>query len=102
MIGEDPLDLKGQAAFITGAGQGPGRALALAFAHHNCGGVAVNDFVAERAAAVADEIKALGIPAVAVPADVGDHTAVKAAMETAQQTLGPITLLVNNAGNAGP
>ena len=42
MIGNAPLDLDGQIAFITGAGQGAGRAMALAFAHHNAGGVAVS------------------------------------------------------------
>jgi 3-oxoacyl-[acyl-carrier protein] reductase len=102
MIGNDPLDLGRQVAFITGAGQGAGRAIALAFARHNAGGVAVNDFNAERAAIVASEIKALGIPAVAAPADVGDHAQVKSAMELAQKELGAVTLLVNNAGNAGP
>jgi 3-oxoacyl-[acyl-carrier protein] reductase len=51
---------------------------------------------------VAAEIKALGVAAVAVQADVGDYASVKAAMETAEQALGPVTLLVNNAGNAGP
>lgn len=102
MIGDDPLDLKGQIAFITGAGQGAGRAIALAFARHNAGGVAVNDFVAERAEAVAQEIRALGVPAVAAPADVGDHASVAAAINASAQALGPITLLVNNAGNAGP
>ena len=65
MIGKDPLDLGGQFAFVTGAGQGAGRAIALALARHNAGGVAVNDFVAERAEAVAAEIRALGVPAVA-------------------------------------
>jgi 3-oxoacyl-[acyl-carrier protein] reductase len=102
MIGNDPLDLGGQVAFITGAGQGAGRAIALAFARHNAGGVAVNDFNAERAASVAGEIKALGIPAVAAPADVGDHAQIKSAMELAQKEFGAVTLLVNNAGNAGP
>ena len=102
MIGPDPLDLNGQIAFVTGAGQGAGRAIALALAHHNAGGVAVNDFVAERAQAVADEIKALGIPAIAAPSDVGSHESVKAAIDKTEQALGPITLLVNNAGNAGP
>ena len=43
MIGEDPLDLGGQIAFVTGAGQGAGRAIALALARHNAGGVAVNE-----------------------------------------------------------
>jgi len=102
MIGNDLLDLGGQIAFVTGAGQGAGRAIALALAHHNAGGVAVNDFVPERAAAVVAEIEALGVRALAVPADVGDHKAVRAAIAAATEKLGPVTLLVNNAGNAGP
>lgn len=102
MIGTDPLDLGGQSAFITGAGQGAGRSIALLLAHHNAGGIAVNDFVAERAEAVVAEIEALGVRAVAVPADVGEYAAVRAAIDTATSKLGPITLLINNAGNAGP
>jgi len=102
MIGQDPLDLGGQTAFVTGAGQGAGRAIALALARHNAGGVAVNDFVADRAEAVAAEIRALGVPAMATPADVGDHESVKSAIVAAEKALGPVTLLVNNAGNAGP
>jgi 3-oxoacyl-[acyl-carrier protein] reductase len=102
MIGNDPLDLNGQVAFITGAGQGAGRAIALALARHNPGGVAVNDFVAERAASVVAEIQAMGIKAIAAPADVGDHSAVRQAHAAAEAALGPVTILVNNAGNAGP
>jgi NAD(P)-dependent dehydrogenase (short-subunit alcohol dehydrogenase family) len=102
MIVDDLLDLGGQAALVTGAGQGAGRAIALALAQHNAGGVAVNDFVPERAAAVASEIEAMGVRAIAVQADVGDHESVTAAFEKARAALGPITLLVNNAGNAGP
>lgn len=102
MIGEDLLDLGGQVAFVTGAGQSVGREIALTLAKHNAGGVAVNDFVPERAAAVAAEIQAMGVPAVPAPADVGDLAAVRAAIATASEKLGPVTLLVNNAGNAGP
>ena len=102
MIGPDPLDLGGQVACVTGAGQGAGHAIALAFARHNASGVVVNDFVAERAEAVAGEIRALGVPAVSAPADVGDYDAVQVALTSAANTLGPITILVNNAGNAGP
>ena len=102
MIGEDPLDLGGQVAFVTGAGQSAGRGIALALAKHNAGGVAVNDYYPERAEAVVAEIKALGVPAVAVPADVGDIASVRAAFAKATEALGPVTLLVNNAGNAGP
>jgi 3-oxoacyl-[acyl-carrier protein] reductase len=102
VIGADPFDLGGQFAFVTGAGQGAGRAIALTLAHHGAGGIAVNDFDPGRAAAVVSEIEALGVRALAVPADVGDHAAVTAAIHSANTTLGPITLLVNNAGNAGP
>ncbi|PHQ64063.1 MAG: oxidoreductase [Sphingobium sp.] len=102
MIGQDPLDLCGQVAFVTGAGQGAGRCIALALARHNAGGVAINDFVVDRAEAVAAEVRALGVPAIAAPSDVGDRASVAAAMSMAQAALGPFTLLVNNAGNAGP
>lgn len=95
------LDLHGQVAFVSGAGQGAGRAIALMLARNGAGGVAVNDFVGERAEAVAAEIRTLGVPAVAVPADVGNLDAVRGAFAQAQ-ALGPVTLLVNNAGNAGP
>ena len=101
MIGNDPLDLNGQIAFVTGAGQGAGRAIAIALAKHNAGGVVINDFVQERAEAVAAEIKTLGVPSLAVANDVGDHAAVCASMAKAA-ALGPVTILVNNAGNAGP
>lgn len=102
MSGDDLLDLAGQAALVTGAGQGAGRAIALALARHNAGGIAVNDFVMERAEAVAAEIRGIGVKAVPVQADVGDHASVVAAFEKSRAELGPITLLVNNAGNAGP
>lgn len=102
MIKTDLLDLGGQAALVTGAGQGAGRGIALLLARHNAGGVAVNDFVIERAEAVAAEIEAMGVRAVPVQADVGSHASVATAFEKARAALGPITLLVNNAGNAGP
>ncbi|GIX29669.1 MAG: glucose 1-dehydrogenase [Porticoccaceae bacterium] len=96
------VQLAGRIALVTGAGRGAGRAIALALARHGAGGVAVNDFVAERAAAVAEEIRALGVPAVAVAADVGDYDAVREAFAQVRAELGPVTALVNNAGNAGP
>ena len=99
---DNPLDLGGQIAFVSGAGQGLGRAIALALAQHNAGGIAINDFDPARAQAVADELRALGVPAAAAAADVGDHAAVADAVASATAALGPITLLVNNAGNAGP
>lgn len=102
MIGKDMLDLGGQAALVTGAGQGAGRATALMLARHGAGGVAVNDYALERAEAVAEEIRALGVKSAAVQADVSDLESVRAMAAKATAELGPITILVNNAGMAGP
>jgi NAD(P)-dependent dehydrogenase (short-subunit alcohol dehydrogenase family) len=101
-MAEDLLDLGGQVALVTGAGQGAGRGIAMMMARHGAGGVAVNDFVAERAEAVAEEIRAAGGKALAVPFDVGDLEAVRGAVAAATEQLGPVTILVNNAGMAGP
>ncbi|MDG2003141.1 MAG: SDR family NAD(P)-dependent oxidoreductase [Novosphingobium sp.] len=102
MIGEDVLDLDGQVALVTGAGKGAGRGIALELAKHNAGGIAVNDFVAERAEEVVEEIRALGVPATAVPFDVCDLEQVGAAFAKAGSEIGAVTILVNNAGMAGP
>lgn len=100
-MAEGLFDLGGQAALVTGAGQGAGRAIALMLAAHNAA-VAVNDFLVERAEAVAEEIRAAGGKAIAVQADVCDRDSVAAAFAKAVDAIGPVTLLVNNAGNAGP
>ena len=97
----DILDLAGRVALVTGAGQGVGRQIALHLAAHNAGGVVVNDFVLARAEAVAEEIRAEGGKAIALQADVSDFAAVKAMVAEASAALGPIGVLVNNAGNAG-
>lgn len=96
------LSLEGRVALITGAGQGVGRQTALHFAEHGCGTVIVNDFVLERAEAVAAEVEALGARAIALAGDVCDFDAMLAAVERAQKAAGGLHILVNNAGNAGP
>ncbi|HEX2889399.1 SDR family NAD(P)-dependent oxidoreductase [Vineibacter terrae] len=97
----DILDLGGRVALVTGAGQGVGRQIALHLAAHTAAGVVVNDYVLERAEAVATEIRSQGGKAVALQADVTDLASVKAMVAKAEQELGPIGVLVNNAGNAG-
>src|SRR5690625_3377456 len=97
----DILSLEGKVALITGAGQGVGRQVALHFAEHGAAGVIVNDYFAERAEAVAEEIAQAGGKAIAAPADVTDLEAVKAAVAKGKEAFGPIDILVNNAGNAG-
>lgn len=98
---ENILDLGDQVAFVTGAGRGAGRGIALLLAQHNAR-VAVNDFVLERAQGVAEEIRSAGGQAVAVQADVGKIDSVREAVAKVEAELGTPTILVNNAGMAGP
>jgi 2-hydroxycyclohexanecarboxyl-CoA dehydrogenase len=97
----DILDLAGRVALVTGAGQGVGRQIALHLAAHNAGGVIVNDYVLDRAEAVAEEIRTGGAKALAVQADVSQPDSVKAMVARAEAEFGAVGVLVNNAGNAG-
>lgn len=100
-MSHDILDVAGRVALVTGAGQGVGRSIALHLAAHNAGGVAVNDYHLDRAEAVAEEVRAAGGKAMAVQSDVSDHDAVQDMVARIADELGPIGVLVNNAGNAG-
>jgi 2-hydroxycyclohexanecarboxyl-CoA dehydrogenase len=95
------FDLSSRVALVTGAGQGVGRGIAVTLANHGAK-VAVNDYFADRAQAAADAIRAEGGVAAGVPADVTDLDSMHAAIAAAERELGPIEILVNNAGNAGP
>ncbi|KQU56727.1 oxidoreductase [Rhodococcus sp. Leaf278] len=98
----DLLALKGRTAFVTGAGQGVGRRIALHFAEHGAGAVVINDYRLDRAEAVAAEIEAAGAKALAIAGDVSDLESVNDAVAQSLQMFGSIDILVNNAGNAGP
>ncbi len=93
--------LDGQVAIVTGAGRGFGRSIALRLAQEGAG-VALVSRSQDQLDAVAAEIKAAGGRALAVPADVTSLSDVARAVKTAQIQLGPIDLLVNNAGVPGP
>ncbi|MEJ2864769.1 SDR family NAD(P)-dependent oxidoreductase [Actinomycetospora flava] len=95
------LDMTGRTVLVTGAGQGVGRQVALHCAAHGAA-VAVNDFHADRAEAVAAELAEAGAKAVGLPGDVTDLDGVTAMVAEAGRALGPVDVLVNNAGNAGP
>lgn len=89
--------LKGQVAVVTGAGRGIGKGIALALAEHGAA-VGVNDVQEESARAVVREIEDQGGSTVAAPGSVGDPRQVEAFMQTVTEALGPISILVNNAG----
>jgi NAD(P)-dependent dehydrogenase (short-subunit alcohol dehydrogenase family) len=98
---DDIFDFHGQVAFVTGGGQNTGRGIAIRLARQGAA-VAVNDYFLDRAEAVAQEIVDFGGKAFPIQADVGDLPGVKAAFETVKGELGAPSILVNNAGNAGP
>ena len=92
------MQLDGKVVLVTGAQQGIGAAMAHEFAAAGAD-VAINWVDNEGAAQrIADEIRAGGRRAVLVRADVSRLEQVRAMVSAAQQGLGPIDVLINNAG----
>jgi 2-hydroxycyclohexanecarboxyl-CoA dehydrogenase len=89
--------MRTRAALVTGGGRGIGRAIALALAGDGRS-VAVADLLGNEARAVAGEIAKEGGSAVAVELDVTHPASVNGGVELAESSLGPIEILVNNAG----
>jgi 2-hydroxycyclohexanecarboxyl-CoA dehydrogenase len=87
----------GRVAFVTGAGRGIGRAIALRLAEHG-DAVAVGDINEDDATETATAIQELGGRAASILVDVTDSGSVAAAVEETLGLLGPIEILVNNAG----
>lgn len=73
----DRFRLDNRKALVTGAGQGLGKAFALALAEAGAD-VAVADIVADKAEATAEAIRRLGRDTLAIAADIADRTAVQA------------------------
>jgi NAD(P)-dependent dehydrogenase (short-subunit alcohol dehydrogenase family) len=95
------IDLTGQVALVTGGGRGIGRAISISLAQAGAA-VAVLARSADELAETVKEITTTGGRALAYRTDITDRTAVAAAVATIEQQLGPIDLLVNNAGSRGP
>jgi 3-oxoacyl-[acyl-carrier protein] reductase len=85
-----------QVALITGASGGIGQAVARELARQ--GYAVCLHYFHHEPAALAEELRAAGTDAVTVQADIARRAAVEAAAARAEAALGPVTLLVNNAG----
>ncbi len=94
------FDLTGRVALVTGAGRHVGLAIAEALARQGAS-VAINDVVAERAITAAENLARTGANTLPVPADMTDLDAVGEAVARIESRLGPVDILVSNAGNAG-
>lgn len=96
---EQLFGLRGKVALVTGASSGLGvefaRGLAMAGAD-----VAIVARRQERLLAVAEQLETFGVRALAVPTDLREETQLEAALQRIIHTLGPIDVLVNNAGVA--
>jgi NAD(P)-dependent dehydrogenase (short-subunit alcohol dehydrogenase family) len=89
--------LTGQAALVTGAARGIGRACALALAYAGAD-VALGLRVRDSAPDLVAAIEAMGRRALPLQMDVARLDEVQAAVEQAERHLGPLDILVNNAG----
>jgi 3-oxoacyl-[acyl-carrier protein] reductase len=94
------MSLKGQTALVTGASRGLGRAIARRLAREGAA-VCVNYLSrSAEAGTLVDEIRASGGHAIAVQADIGEPAQVDKMMHEVGAELGPVSILVNNAGVA--
>src|SRR5947209_16842919 len=94
------MGLSGRNAMVPGGASGIGRAICLRLARDGAD-VAVLDLDHGGGRQVADEVAALHRRAVAVEADVASAASVAAAVERLHAALGPVHILVNDAGIAG-
>lgn len=95
---EQPLPLAGKLALITGSSQGIGRATAIRLAQSGADIVINYRSKANAAAEVKAHIEEMGRRCIAIQADVSQEEDVSRLFAGATEALGPIAILVNNAG----
>jgi len=91
------MELKGQAAIVTGAGRGIGRAIALELARQGAD-IVIAEMDHAGAKRTAGEVGALGRRSLAVATDVTSRADLRAMVDRAKAEFGRIDILVNNAG----
>jgi len=92
------FDLTGRVAVVTGGNGGIGRGIALGLAEAGAA-IAIFGRNDEKNQRVLSELKAVGVPSIAVTVDVTDRAGLEPALRRVESALGGIAILVNNAGN---
>jgi NAD(P)-dependent dehydrogenase (short-subunit alcohol dehydrogenase family) len=95
----DLLRFNGQVALVTGASSGIGRHIAVLLAQHGAS-VAVAARSEDRLAVLVDEIVAAGGKAASIKLDITEIAAIAPAIDRVEATLGPVDILINNAGTS--
>ena len=95
----DLFDVSREIILVTGASQGLGRQFARVLAAHGAAVVLAARQTA-KLKVLEEEIKAKGGRAAAVALDVTDTASISRALDAAEKALGPVTVLINNAGIA--
>lgn len=93
--------LTGKTALVTGASQGIGKAIALAFAREGAN-VIVTARSADKLSKLEKDIETLGAKAFAAPADIGVESDVRRVADEAIKKFGSVDILVNNAAIIHP
>jgi 3-oxoacyl-[acyl-carrier protein] reductase len=95
----DPFDLTGRIALVTGASQGLGRRFATVLAEHGAA-VALAARQVDKLEGLRGALEGMGARAATVGLDVTDDASIARAVAATEDALGPIDVLVNNAGIA--
>ena len=90
---------EGRTAMVTGSGKNIGKAIALGFARQGAN-VVVCDYNEEAALQTVEEVKALGVGAMAAVCDVRDREKIFAFAKEAEERFGSVDYLVCNAGGS--
>lgn len=91
------FDLAGRVALITGGNGGIGRGIALGLAEAGAA-VAIFGRNEQKNSRVLAELRAIGVPSIAIAVDLTNRAALEPAFQRVEAELGPVDILVNNAG----
>lgn len=92
------MDLKGKTALVTGGAIRIGKAIATALAHRGVNLALVYNRSEDAAQQLKSELRQLGVKVELYQVDLSDSTAIEPLLDAVKKSLGPLDILINNAG----